>query len=120
MTALLRTLIVFPVLLAAGAHGADFGPVAGAYVFGHEVRSFQPCGSSKLYWVKPDDAELGALLRKHHRELGTQPFGRIFVIVSALVSSEKTTGFAQSYDAYFEISKVFEAAGRIPKDCVIH
>ncbi len=120
LTALLRTLVVFQVLLAAPVFGADGARVAGAYGFGHEVRSFQPCGSSKTYWAKPVTPEISMLLRKYHRELGAPPYGRIYVVVSGRPSDEITVGFAESYDGYFEISEVLQAARRIPPDCAIH
>ena len=101
-------------------YGADATDTAGAYVFGHEVRSFQPCGSSKIYWVKPANPQVSADLQKHHRELGVRPYGRIHVVVSGRPSNEKTVGFAQSYDGYFEVSKVLRATGNIPTDCGIH
>ncbi len=44
MIVLLRALVIFQTLLATVVHGAEGGRVAGAYIFGHEVRSFQPCG----------------------------------------------------------------------------
>ena len=120
LTVFLRILFVFQLLLAAAVDGADNARVAGSYVFGHEVRSFQPCGSSKLYWAKAGDPELAAVLRRHHGKLGAQPYDPIYVVVSGRISGDKTAGFAQSYDGYFEISEVFEAAGRIPTDCIIH
>ncbi len=119
LTISFRLLIVFQLFLAAGVNGANDARVAGAYVFGHEVRSFQPCGSSRLYWVKAANSELAARLRRHHEELGARPYGRIYVIVSGKPSGQKTTGFAQSFDGYFEISQVYEAAVQIPLDCGI-
>ena len=114
----LRILLVFHVSIALVE--ADGAPVAGAYVFGHEVRSLQPCGSSTVYWAKPLDTEVSDRLRSHHAELTAEPNGRIYVVVTGWPTSEKTTGFAESYDAYFEISRVLEAAGGIPPDCELH
>ncbi len=113
-------LVVFQTLLATVAQGADRARVAGAYVFGHEVRSFQSCGSSKIYWTRAVSPEISALLRKHHTELGARLNGRIYVVVSGRPSDEKTAGFAGSYDGNFEISEVLQAARQIPPDCAIH
>ena len=120
LTVLLRVLVVFQVLLATVVFGADGARVAGAYVFGHEVRSFQPCGSWKIYWAKPVTPEISALLRKYHTELAARSYGRIYVVVSGRPSDENTVGFANSYDGYFEISDVLQAARQIPPDCAIH
>lgn len=94
--------------------------VAGAYVFGHEVRSFQPCGSPKIYWVRSAHAETSASLRKYHEELGAQPYGRIYVVVAGMPVSDETTGFARSYDGYFEVSELLQADRQIPPDCDLH
>ena len=91
--------------------------VAGAYVFGHEVRSFQPCGSSKTYWVRAAKPEVSVRLRKRHEELGAQPYGRIYVVLSGMPVEEETTGFAQSFDGYFDVSRLLQSDGRFPADC---
>jgi len=114
----LGILLVFHATLTAVE--ADGDPVAGAYVLGHEVRSLQPCGSSTVYWAKPLDTGVSDRLRSHHAELAAEPYGRIYVVVTGWPTSGKTTGFAESYDAYFEISGVLEVAGRIPPDCGLH
>lgn len=114
-----RVLIVSQLLLGAAVCASESVDAAGAYIFGHEVRSFQPCGSSKVYWVKPVSPGISAALRKHHRELAAPPYGRIYVVVSGRPSDERTAGFARSYDGYFEVSEVLQAARRIPPDCAI-
>lgn len=111
---------MFQLLLGAAVCASESIDVAGAYIFGHEVRSFQPCGSSMVYWAKPISPEISAALRKHHRELAASPYGQIYVVVSGRPSDEGTAGFAQSYDGYFEVSEVLQAAGQIPPDCTIH
>ena len=116
----MRTLVVFQVLLAAVVHGAEGGRVAGVYIFGHEVRSFQPCGSTKIYWTKAVSPKISARLRKRHTELAARPYGRIYVVVSGRPTDEKTTGFAEFYAGYFEISELLKADGQIPPGCAIH
>ena len=110
-------LVVIEALLGTVVHGADIAEVAGAYVYGHEVRSFQPCGSSQTYWVRPVSPEISTLLKKRHEELGAQPYGRIYVVVSGKPNAEETSGFAQSYDGYFEISDLLQADRQIPPAC---
>jgi hypothetical protein len=117
---LVRTLVVVQALLATAVHGAEGGRVAGAYIFGHEVRSFQPCGSTKIYWTKAVSPKVSASLRKRHTELAARPYGRIYVVVSGRPIDEKTAGFAESYAGYFEISELLQADGQIPPGCAIH
>ncbi len=120
MIVLLRALVVLQALLATAAHGAEGGRVAGAYIFGHEVRSFQPCGSTKIYWAKVVSPKISASLRKRHTELAARPYGRIYVVVSGRPIDEKTVGFAESSAGYFEISELLQADGQIPPGCAIH
>ncbi len=120
MIVLVRALVVFQALLAMVVHGAEGGRVAGAYILGHEVRSFQPCGSMKTYWAKPVSREIAAHLRERHTELAARPYGRIYVVVSGRPTDEKTAGFAESYAGYFEVSELLQADRRIPPDCAIH
>ena len=94
--------------------------VAGAFVFGHEVRSFQPCGSSRTYWVRAAEPEVSARLRKRHEELGAQPYGRIYVVLSGTPVDQETTGFAQSFDGYFDVSRLLQSDGQFPADCDLH
>lgn len=110
---------MFQLLLGAAVCASESVDVAGAYIFGHEVRSFQPCGSSKVYWVKPVSPGISAVLRKHHTELAVPPYGQIYVVVSGWPSDERTAGFAQSYEGYFVVSEVLQAARQIPPDCTI-
>jgi len=98
----------------------EIAEVAGAYVFGHEVRSFQPCGSPNIYWARSARAETSASLRKHYEELGVPPYGRIYVVVSGMPVSDETTGFARSYDGYFEVSELLQVDRQFPPDCDLH
>ena len=103
-----------------GNRAGKIADVAGAFIFGHEVRSFQPCGSTKTYWVRSARPEISASLRKQHEELGAQPYGRIYVVLSGMPVDEETTGFAQSYDGYFEVSALLQSDRRFPADCSLH
>ena len=115
----MRTLVVFQALLATVVHGAEGGRVAGAYIFGHKVRSFQPCGSTEIYWAKPISSKISASLRERHTELAARPYGRIYAVVSGRPIDEKTTGFAESYAGYFQVSELLHADRQFPPDCAI-
>ncbi len=120
MIVLLRALVIFQTLLATVVQGAEGGRVAGAYISGYEVRSFQPCGSIKTYWTRPVSREISTRLQKRHTELAARPYGRIYVVVSGRTTDEKTTGFAESYAGYFEVSELLQADRQFPPGCAIH
>ena len=105
--------------LAGNPAVADQETVAGAYVFGHEVRSFQPCGSSAVYWARPLSPEIGQRLRARHGELSDEPYARIYVVLTGRPSDEQPVGFAASYDGYFDITGIVEAARPIPGGCAL-
>lgn len=96
-------------------------PVAserGAYVFGHEVRSFQPCGGQQVFWVKADEA-VNQELRARHGALTAAPYQAIFVIVEGAPTDEVRTGFAADYDGVFRVERLLEASPEMPADCLL-
>lgn len=105
--------------MAGYAAAAGEETVAGAYAFGHEVRSFQPCGSSAVYWARPLSPEIGQRLRARHGELSEEPYARVYVVLTGRPSDQPPTGFAASYDGYFDITGIVETARRIPGACAL-
>lgn len=88
----------------------------GFYVFGHEVRTFQPCGSEKIYWVKaaPD---LSEKLRKEHQKLTAKLYEPIYVEVKGYFTEKAAEGFAADYDGQIVIEALNLIRNRQEKDC---
>lgn len=109
--------VSFFVALTGCSGSAQTVPIRGAYVFGHEVRSFHPCGGSSVYWVEASQ-EISDELRARHAALTSVPYRQIYVVVEGMVSDEPRSGFAADYDGVFTIERLIEAGTEVPGDCV--
>jgi hypothetical protein len=99
--------------------GSGKDSVPGHYTWGHEVNTFQPCSTDKVYWVSAAGPTMEGLKRSH-RELTTQPYESVFVRVSgksATVPASYRDGFAGDYDGVFIIEEVYEIRRRRDSDC---
>ena len=85
--------------------GAESQRYQGYYVFGHEVRTFQPCGSDKVYWVRAD-ASISNRLRAESEKLTAKPYAPIYVEVEGHLVGKATTGFGADYDGQIIIKTV--------------
>lgn len=67
----------------------------GHFVFGHEVRTFQTCGSANPVWVEDDSRRLWPL----HGELAplSAPYQAVFGVVRGTLRDEPGGGFGRDY-----------------------
>ena len=98
-----------------GTQGAA-DPVAGCYVFGHEVNVFKPAGTDSAFWVTGSQDVLQQL-RTTHDSLTSRPYEAIFARVIAQPSSRTPDGFAQDYDGLLEVRRVVELRRAVPGEC---
>jgi len=90
----------------------------GFYVFGPEVRTFQPCGSKQVYWVKADQ-QISQQLRAEHQKLTSKPYDSIYIEVSASLTGKATVGFAADYDGLIVIEAIELIRARQKGDCAL-
>ena len=113
------TFVLIPLtllLIAAGKSPAKIEKYCGHYVFGHEVRTFQPCSADKVYWVKADEA-ISQRLRKAHSELSKKPYAPIYVEIQGRILDKATDGFAADYDEQLFIERITLIRERRKDDC---
>jgi hypothetical protein len=97
-------------------------PVAGARalnglcVVGHEVRTFIPCGSKKVYWMVADQASLDAFQLAVER-FTDEPFEPFFAEIVGRLSDETGEGFAADYDGQFFVEDLVRLAPASELDC---
>jgi heat shock protein HslJ len=96
--------------------GAETQRYRGYYVFGHEVRSFQPCGSDQVYWVSADGA-IWQKLRSEHKRLTTKPYEPIFIEVQGHVIGRAAEGLAADYSGQIILKAVEVARAKQNNDC---
>jgi G:T-mismatch repair DNA endonuclease (very short patch repair protein) len=92
----------------------------GQYYYGHEVRSFHPCGSRKAYWVSADE-EISRVLRDRAERLREQrgkPYQPVYVeVIGELDLETRREGFAEQYDGMFRLRRLLRVSDTVPKDC---
>jgi uncharacterized membrane protein len=80
----------------------------GHLLFGHEVRSFQPCGTDNEYWVV-DRTRAG--LWDIYRALVPKPYEPLYVELQGVLGPPPNTGFGVDFDRLLTVSKLLRAAG---------
>jgi len=79
----------------------------GHLVFGHEVRSFEPCGSEGALWVLD---ETGGELARVYEELTYEPYQRLYVEILGRDSARPDEGFGAEYDRSITVTALRHAA----------
>ena len=110
---------VFIAVITAGCASTGSTPFRGHYSWGHEVRSFRPCGSDQAFWVVGDAAVLEPLREKAASVSQAQgrPYVPIYVEASGVVEGKATDGFAADYDGVYRFTAVQVADSSSPADC---
>jgi hypothetical protein len=112
---------VLVLLLAAApaAWSAD-SIFQGRFYWGHEVRSFQPCGSKASYWVQADEKTLQALRKRVESSRPPQggPYRPIYLEAAGVLdTASRREGFARDHDGLFRLSKLARVSNTVPKEC---
>lgn len=104
----------------AGSTWAADSTLRGRFYWGHEVQSFQPCGSKNAYWVLGEEKMLQPL-RERAEKLRVQrgkPYQPIYIeAVGAIDTRSKREGFAENYHGLFRLHRVMRASNGVPKGC---
>jgi hypothetical protein len=114
-----RAASLFCCLLSLSACASD-STVRGRFYWGHEVRSFQPCGSQNAYWVRAPEQALQPLRERSEalRAQRDQLYPPLYIeAVGEIDTESKREGFAQSYDGLFHLRKVARVSDVVPREC---
>ncbi len=90
----------------------------GVLVFGHEVRTLQPCGSDSIFWVRAPADVLDELQGRHH-DLTAEPYQTVYVELEGARSLDPTQGFAEQYDGYVDVGDIRSIARGTPAWCEV-
>ena len=76
----------------------------GHAAFGHEVRTFQPCGKDDILWAVDESGTLWDV----HRELAppTVPVARLFAVVEGQRGPAPADGFGADYPGALQVTRV--------------
>ncbi len=77
-------------------------PIKGLLTFGHEVEAFQPCGSSKIYWINDDS---GKLMRLYNQKVGktSTPYTPIMAKLVVKNMGKAKDGFPEDYESVLKV-----------------
>ena len=116
-------IVVIAAVTVIGIFGCSSAPVLrlhGHYTWGHEVRSFTPCGSDESFWVTGDTALMQQLRDRAAQPSQVEPYQPIYIEVSAVPDSQPADGFAADYDGVYRFTKVHAVQEPAPTDCRSH
>ncbi|PID27734.1 MAG: hypothetical protein CSB55_08060 [Candidatus Cloacimonadota bacterium] len=89
----------------------EFGenPVQGFLVFGHEVSSFSPFNSSKVYWI--NDFKDGKLTKLYYEKVGDKlpPYTPLKANLVLRKSNALKQGFTEEYDGILDVKEIKSA-----------
>jgi len=94
-------------LAACTAPGQNDFAFDGHYTWGHEVRSFQPCGSDQVYWVKTSP-EIQKELLEYHQANTSKPYEAAYIEFEGQILNDELTGFARDYDGLIRINSILK------------
>ena len=97
-------------------HEARRRSIKGLCVVGHEVRTFIPCGSKKVYWIQADQATYDAFQIAIER-FTDEPFEPFFAEIDGRLSDERGDGFAADYDGQLVVERLIHLAPAGELDC---
>ena len=104
----------------AGPASASDGTLRGRLYWGHEVRSFQPCGSKNAYWVLGEDKVLQPLRRRSEklRAQHGKPYRPLYIEAAGVIDTDSARdGFAKDYNGLFHLHEVLRVSDLVPKRC---
>ena len=114
-----RAASLFCFLLCLSACASDT-PLRGRLYWGHEARSFQPCGSKSAYWVRGDEKTLQALRERAERLRAQKgkPYPTLYVeALGEIDTQSKRDGFAQDYDGVLQLRELTRVSEVVPLEC---
>lgn len=81
-------------------------PIKGLITFGHEVRTFEPCGSAKVYWIKDlPDAKLSKMYQDKTNSQSA-PYTPMMAELVLKNIGKAHEGFAEQYDGVLELVEI--------------
>ncbi len=93
--------------------------IDGYIIIGHEARSFQPCGSEKLFWLMGDSPALQETMNKYNEIMSaSKPYTAVFATLEGDFVPPPTDGFGMDYKQAFSIKKFvsIDPLGMCPND----
>ena len=99
-----RVLSLLATQLFAAAGTASAQEIHGLLVYGHEVHTLQPCGDTRVFWLRAP--EVGQELATSHRQLATYPYEPIYAELDGDFDELPASGFGAEYEGVIVIHAI--------------
>ena len=84
---------------------SSYEGVRGSYIYGNEVNSFQPCGTTAELWVVGEQSIM-TKLENDYMSLINKPYQQVFVSFKGKKLPKASDGFAADYSGQFKVTGV--------------
>jgi len=83
----------------------------GVVTIGHEVRSFQPCGSQMDLWLMGQSPALRAIMAAYNQAMpDPENYRPVFMVLAGKPVDPPTRGFGADYDGAFQATRLLRVA----------
>jgi hypothetical protein len=119
----LLLLVLLPVLFLFQAGDRRLGQEGlrgGRLVWGGEVRSFQICGETQVFWLAGPNERMDSIRTSYERirdARGLEPYSPVFAELRGSASGRRDSGFARDYDGTFDVMEIVTVRGLRPGEC---
>lgn len=111
--------LLVAILSSACTTVPDSEPLQGHYTWGHEVRSFRPCGSAQVFWLTGEPAMLKSLNERASTLASSRgkAYQALYIEGLAVEQKEPADGFAAKYDGVYRLLKLQLVSEQAPIGC---
>ncbi len=88
----------------------------GHVVWGHEVRTFKPCGSNQTFWVADDSGKLKDAYNTYTLK-DKDVYQSIYAELEVTYKGKANEGFPANYDGVYEVLNTKETRAAQDDDC---
>lgn len=88
----------------------------GHVVWGHEVRTFKPCGSNQTFWVADDSGKLKDAYHEFTLK-DKEVYQSIYAELEVEYKGKASEGFPANYDGVYEVLNIKETRAAQDDDC---
>ncbi len=93
----------------------DLKTLEGQLIWGHEARTFKPCGSDNTFWVSDETEKLKEIYSEITKD--EKPYTAIFVEIEFKDKGKAKEGFPAKYDGVYDVVNVIKARKMQDDDC---
>ena len=90
--------------------------LSGILIYGHEVRSFQPCDSDRMFWIHATGEHHRELLGQYNR-LDAGPYEKLYAEIDGEFSDQMAGMFSRDFDVVINLNQVHQVSKQAMNSC---